>query len=210
MVFARLFHLGAEQPRVVLEDGRSFDVAYEVLDASSVTHGDRVRVEIASSGEVTAMIPLLSSGDAFAALARARIVELSEDAVGSLGEEPWPAALFEQAWSTEADTVFHIDGHYLEPDQVAEWLRCSGMTPATITRGPEVRREPTLVIDFGRGPRTPVRPAAFDMYWEVSEILRAVDAPYRWYALPSHDARSVYLRLDRGTATTLGVGVFET
>ncbi|MBL8678376.1 MAG: hypothetical protein JNK05_04390 [Myxococcales bacterium] len=106
-------------------------------------------------------------------------------------------------WFREA--IFAFDHHDLEPASVARWLARSGVRDARVTTGPEALGEPTIIIDVSAGPR---RTAPFDLAQEIDAVLASLDAPVRWYELPSTDVRNVFVRMDRGLTGALGVGLF--
>jgi hypothetical protein len=55
---------------------------------------------------------------------------------------------------------------------------------------------------------TPRRAVGQELVASLNAALERLRADHRWYTLPSLDERAVHLRLDRDTATRLGVGVF--
>ena len=205
-------HDAGEGPVVVFDDGTQLPVAYELLDCCGAQKGDRLRARRAH-GVVTSLTPFLPLRKAIATLARAHVLEVSTDAVAHEGA--WPEALFEAAWQAaserrEVASIVALDHDEFTSEAVCAWLRCSGIENPIVTEGPADKfdRGPTLRIDLGRGARAPIRTVGHDLGPEIDRLLSEANTPWRWYALPSVDSRSVFLRLDRETAEALGVGVF--
>jgi hypothetical protein len=172
----------SNDPRVILDDGRSIEVEYEVIDASCVGHGDRVRVEFRGT-RVQTLLPLLTAAEAITILVDAGVLPTPP---ASIEDAPWPSELLELVFDHDTtDGTFSHDHHYLEPKQIATWARRSGLSPDDIDGEDS---QPHLAINAK---------------------LAARKSPYRWFALPSGDPRSAYIRVDRELATKLGLGLFD-
>jgi hypothetical protein len=170
-----------DTPRVVLDDGRTFDVDYEDLDPSRLAHGDRARVEL-SGKRVSKLRPLLTAAEAVTILVDAGVLATRPD----LGDGPWPEELLDAVHDHDTtDATFSHDHHYLEPKQIETWARRSNLSPEDID---------------GEDSQP---------HFAINAKLAARNDRYRWYRLHSDDPRSAYLRLDRDLATKLGLGLFD-
>lgn len=172
-------------PRVIVDDGRAFDVEYDVLDASCLGHGDRARVEL-SGRDVERLQPLLTAADAITLLVDAGVLSARPASPTSNDDAPWPSALLDVVFDHDTtDATFSHDHHYLEPKQIERWARRSNLSPEDID---------------GEDSQP---------HFAINAKLAARGDRYRWYRLHSDDPRSAYLRLDRELATKLGLGLFD-
>ena len=177
-------------PRIVLDDGRTLAVEYEVLDPVGLSHGDRVRAEVRGS-DVRSLVPARTIAEAIALLAGAGVLPPGTAAPVDEHGASWPRTLLEVVHDNDTtDALFSHDHHYLDASQLGRWAARSGLPSSSLA-------DPSDDVE-GR-----------QLCAAINRALAGSDSPYRWYSLASDDARSAYVRLDRALATALGVGIFE-
>jgi hypothetical protein len=200
-----------ESRRVVLEAGPSVvvdgirrAVGWELVDGSGLVTGDEARATVSADGEIIALLPACTTTEALAILRQAGVVDVDVDVVDT---GAWPLAVCGAAFEGGGPGVFTHDHEYLDEDAVRRWIGQS-LAPGIAVRPHRDGDEPAFVIVADGVGMTPRRAVGQELVASLNAALERLRADHRWYTLPSLDERAVHLRLDRDTATRLGVGVF--